>query len=93
MIGLTIPDNIVAQTDMTPSELLLEFAVFLYERQHVSLAQAARVAGLDRTAFQQALAARGVQLNFDIEDLQQELGTIEKVKDAYRKRHIAHLLG
>jgi len=90
MVGLTIPDNIVAQTDMTPSELLLEFAVFLYERQHVTLAQAARLAGLDRITFQQALATRGVPLSLDIEDLQQELETIEKVKDAYRKRHIAH---
>jgi len=90
MIGLTIPDSIVAQTDMSPSELLLEFAVFLYERRHVTLAQAARLAGLDRIAFQQALVEHGVRLNFDIEDLEQELGTIEKVKDAYRKRHIAH---
>lgn len=90
MVGLTIPDNIVAQTDMTPSQLLLEFAVFLYERQHISLAQAARLAGLDRITFQQALADHGVRLNFDIEDLQQEMETIEKAKDAYRKRHIAH---
>lgn len=89
-MGLTIPDSVIAQTEMTPAELLLEFAVFLYQRKRLTLAQAARLTGLDRISFQQALAERNIPLNLDIEDVQQELDVIEKVKDDYRQRHISH---
>lgn len=89
-MGLIIPDNVIEQSNMTPDELMLEFAVFLYQRERLSLAQAARLAGLDRTVFQQALKERHIPLNFSIEDLQQELGIIEKVKDDYRQRHLSH---
>lgn len=89
-MGLIIPDNIIEQSDMTPDELLLEFAVFLYQRERLSLAQAARLAGLDRIVFQQALTERHISLNFGIEDLQQELDIIEKVKDDYRQRHLSN---
>ena len=89
-MGLTIPDNIIAQTDMTPAELMLEFAIFLYQRERLSLAQAARLAGLSRIQFQQNLAERKIPLNFGIEDLQQELDIIEKVKNDYRQRHLSH---
>ena len=89
-MGLTIPDSIIAQTDMTPAELMLEFAVFLYQRQRLTLAQAARLASLDRIAFQQALAERKIPLNFGTEDLQQELDIIERVKNDYRQRHLSH---
>ncbi|MCB9331943.1 MAG: UPF0175 family protein [Lewinellaceae bacterium] len=88
-MGLTIPDNIIAQTNMTPAELLLEFAVFLYQQERLTLAQASRLAGISRIAFQKALAERDIPLNFGIEDLQQELDVIEKVKDDYRQRHLS----
>ena len=87
-MGLMIPEEVVEQTNMTSSELLLEFAVFLYQREKLTLAQAARLAGLSRIEFQQALAARKIPLNFGVEDLKQELETIEQVKNDYRKRHL-----
>lgn len=87
-MGLTIPDNIITQSNMTPSELMLEFAVFLYQRERLSLAQAARLAGLGRIEFQQALTGRNIPLNFGIDDLQQELNTVEEAKNDYRQRHL-----
>lgn len=87
---LLIPDHIIAQTHMTHSEVLLEFAVFLYHQERVTLAQAAHLAGLERTEFQKVLAARQIPIHFNMEDLKQELNTIEQVKNAYRKRHLSH---
>jgi predicted HTH domain antitoxin len=88
MLGLMIPDHIIEQSNMTPSELLLEFAVFLYQREKLTLAQAARLSKLSRIDFQKALAARKIPLNFGVEDLKQELETIEQVKHDYRQRHL-----
>ena len=88
MLGLMIPDNIVKQSNMTPGELLLEFAIFLYQREKLTLAQAARLSKLSRISFQKALAARKIPIHFGVEDLKQELETIEQVKHDYRQRHL-----
>ena len=54
-MSLIIEDDIMAQIDMTPSELLLEIAVFLYQQEKLTLAQAARLSGIERIDFQLAL--------------------------------------
>ena len=54
-MSLIIEDDIMAQIDMTPSELLLEIAVFLYQQEELTLAQAARLSGIERIDFQLAL--------------------------------------
>ncbi len=88
-MGLLIPENIVKQTNMTAAELLLEFAVFLYQSERLTLAQSARLSNQSRISFQQIIAKRRIPIHFNHEDLKQELDTIESVKNAYRQRHLA----
>lgn len=89
-MGLTIPSEIVRQSNMTPDELMLEFGIFLYLREKLTLAQAARISKLGRIEFQRELANRNIKILFDAQDLEQELTTIQAIKDDYRKRHLAH---
>ena len=62
---LEIPDAVLANSRWTPQELLLEFAVWLYAGDRMSLARAAEVAGLDRISFQKLLAGRDIPTVYD----------------------------
>jgi len=62
---------------MTPEQLRLEIAVYLYERKRLSMGQAKRLAGLGQIAFQQELAKRNVFINYEVEDFQKDLDNLD----------------
>jgi len=71
---LEIPDGVLENSRWTPQELLVEFAVWLYAGDGMSLARAAQVAGLDRISFQKLLAGRDIATAYDgPEDWRREL--------------------
>jgi predicted HTH domain antitoxin len=89
-MGLTIPAEVIEQSNMSPAELLLEFAIFLYIREKLTLAQAARLSKLNRIAFQKELAKRKFAINLSAEDLKQELSLLQEIKNDYHKRHLSN---
>jgi predicted HTH domain antitoxin len=76
---LNISDQVLQASGLTEDELTLEIAVALYQREILSLGKAADFAGLHRMAFQAALYERKVPINYDIEDLEDDLETLEKL--------------
>jgi predicted HTH domain antitoxin len=76
---LNISDQVLQASGLTEDELTLEIAVALYQREILSLGKAADFAGLHRMAFQAALYKRKVPINYDIEDLEDDLETLEKL--------------
>lgn len=56
-----------------PEDVKADFAVWLYERGRLTLAQAARLCDRTRLQFQKILRDRGVHLNYSKEDLQIDL--------------------
>jgi predicted HTH domain antitoxin len=79
MMTLNISDQVLQASGLTEEELTLEIAVALYQREILSLGKAADFAGLHRMAFQAALYERKVPINYDIEDLEDDLETLEKL--------------
>ena len=47
-MGVIISDDILEATHMTEDELKQEFAILLYQKEKLTLAQASRLSGLDR---------------------------------------------
>ena len=72
---LEIPDSAVQEIPMSPAEILLEVSIWLYQRKRLSLGQARKMANLSIVAFQQELVKRDLYLNYDMEDLQNDLRT------------------
>jgi predicted HTH domain antitoxin len=72
---IEIPDNL----GVTEEQARLDVAVGLYSSRTVSLAQAARLAGLGRVDFQRVLADRGIPLAYDSEDLAEDIATLERL--------------
>ncbi|HKK79927.1 MAG TPA: UPF0175 family protein [Phaeodactylibacter sp.] len=79
MMTLNISDQVLQASGLTEEELTLEIAVALYQREILSLGKAADFAGLHRMAFQATLYERKVPINYDIEDLEDDLATLSRV--------------
>ena len=73
---ITIPDNTLSEVKISASELLIDLAVYLYDKERLSLGQARKLAGLDILSFQKELAKRNVFLKYDIDDLNKDIQNI-----------------
>lgn len=70
---ITIPDEIIEQAQLSPAELRIDIAAYLYEHQRLTMGQARRLAGLDQIAFQRELAKRDIFVHFGLDDLEKDL--------------------
>ncbi len=58
---------------MTPQELAIEIAVYLYEKRRLTLGQAKRLADLDQISFQKELVRRNVYLHIEEKDVLRDI--------------------
>lgn len=75
---ITLPDD-PALAGMDESEILLDLACGAYAAGHVSRGVAARMAGLDRLAFDQLLVARRIP-SYDEERLTEDRATLRALR-------------
>ena len=80
MPAVPIPQKVVETARTSPEDFYREIAVFLYREQHVTLAQASRIAQLDRVAFQQLLASRGVDVHFTIDEYEHDIAVLKPLR-------------
>ncbi len=77
-MSIIIPDEIVQATHMSEAELKLEIGVLLFQKEKLTLAQAARLAGMNRLQFQHVLSSRDIAIHYDVEDIEEELNTLHE---------------
>ncbi|MCB0841483.1 MAG: UPF0175 family protein, partial [Bacteroidetes bacterium] len=65
MQDLVVPGNILQELRITPSELLIDLAVYLYDSGKLSIGQAKKLAGLTQISFQKELSKRNVLIKYD----------------------------
>jgi predicted HTH domain antitoxin len=70
---VTLPDDLLLSTRLTENELKAELALALFQRERLTLGQAATLAGLPQLDFQRLLASRGIPLHYGIEAMEQDL--------------------
>jgi predicted HTH domain antitoxin len=81
---ITLPDD-PALTAMGEAEILLDLACGAYAAGHVSRGVAARMAGLDRRAFDQTLCARHIP-SYDEERWAQDLESIRALRSLWQEQ-------
>jgi predicted HTH domain antitoxin len=79
-MSVTIPDEFLRAAKMSEAELRQELAVLLFERERLTLAQAARLAEMDRIRFQHLLSSREIGPHYDVADFEQDLATLEELR-------------
>jgi predicted HTH domain antitoxin len=75
-MALVIPDEIIQATRMTEQEVAQALAITLFQREKLTLGQAARLAGITQFEFQQLLASHGISLHYDVADFEQDVATL-----------------
>ena len=70
---VTLPDDLLQSTKLTEAELKAELALALFQRERLTLGQAAILAGLPQLDFQRLLASRRIPLHYGIEAMEQDL--------------------
>ena len=75
----TLPDALVAATQLSEQELRIEFAAHLYSLGKLSLGKAAEVASIGYAAFLRELGERDIPINYDAEELEQDIATLKRL--------------
>jgi predicted HTH domain antitoxin len=73
---IEIADNIMGKTKLSVGDLKLRIALILFAEEQVTLAQAAKIAGLHQMQFQKELAKRQMPIHYDETDFERDLLTI-----------------
>ncbi|MEL7221891.1 MAG: UPF0175 family protein [Bacteroidota bacterium] len=78
MMDLIIPGEILEKTQLNHDDFLIELAVYLYDKEVLSIGKAKTLAKLDLISFQKKLADRNVEIKYDYDDY---LTDMESLKD------------
>ena len=79
-MSVTIPDGVLESVRMSEPELLQEIAVLLFQREKLTLAQASRLAQMDRLRFQHLLASREIPVHYDVAEFEEDLKTVQELQ-------------
>lgn len=74
---LTLPDEALLQSGMTEAEFRLQIASTLYQNDLVTLRVASAMAEVTEVAFCQYLKSNGIPTYYDLDDLEEDLRTID----------------
>jgi len=80
MQDLIIEGKILEELKVSPSELRIDLAVYLYDKERLSMGQAKKLAGLTQIEFQKEMVKRNVYIKYDIEELEKDLETLKDMK-------------
>lgn len=78
-ISIEVPRDVIHATRMTPQELRRELAVYLFQQKRLSFGKAREMAGMTVWTFQQLLGSREISIHYDIEDYEEDLGTLKEL--------------
>lgn len=76
---LTFPDDLLDTTRMSEQEIMQELALALFAREKLTLAQASRLAQLNRYRFQHLLASRNIPIHYDIAEFEEDMETLNRL--------------
>ncbi len=68
-----IPDTYLEEAHLTATQVKLELAILLFQQERLTMAQAARLAGLHRMQMQRELARRKIPIHYGIEELKADM--------------------
>jgi len=77
MRTLAIPEDILQATKMSEDELIQEIAVMLFQKEKLTLEQAAHLARMSQLQFQHLLASRQIPVHYDIVEFEDDLRTLK----------------
>lgn len=78
-MSVIIPDDILTAAKMSEAELKLEIAILLFKEKKLSTGKARQLAEMNLLEFRGELAKRGICVNYDVEDFQEDLKNLREL--------------
>ncbi len=78
-MSVTIPDDILQAANLTEKELRQELALALFAQEKLTLAQASRLAGMNRLEFQTLLAGQHIPIHYGVTEFEEDLKTLREL--------------
>lgn len=78
-MNITIPNDILEASGLTEAQLKLEIALMLYQQNKISSGKVRAWLDLSVLEFQNELAKRNLYLNYDIEDLEEDIKNLRSL--------------
>lgn len=72
-----VPDEILQSARMSEQEMAQVLALVLFEKEKLTLGQAARLAGMTHLQFQHLLSAHKIPVHYDVPDFEQDIATLK----------------
>lgn len=74
-----IADDLLVTSNVTPLEIRLGIALWLFQEKNVALGKCAEIAGLHKIQFQKELAKRRIPVHYTEEDLQRDAQAVRRL--------------
>lgn len=79
-MSITISDDILQASQLTPSEFRQEIALYMFQTGRLTLGYASQLAEMHPNAFRQLLKQRQIPLySYDVEDFELDLKNLRKL--------------
>jgi len=79
-MSLTISDEFLEASELTPTQFLQEIALHLFQSGRLTLGYEAKMAQMDIEAFQDLLKARNIPLyEYDVDDFEVDLQNLQEL--------------
>lgn len=76
----TVPDPILQQAGISPSDILLKLAILLFQEERISLGQASKLANLHLVEFQKELARRNIPVHYGRDEYMNDIQMVKNLK-------------
>jgi predicted HTH domain antitoxin len=76
---IELPEYLLQSARTTPEELKVEIAIQLYQQRRLSIGHARELADMSLWEFRQLLASRRIAPQYDVEDLNEDMETWNKL--------------
>jgi predicted HTH domain antitoxin len=78
-MNIVISDDLVNSSQISETEFKQEIAIMLYNKGKITLKKAADFVRMDIISFQHLLASQGIDLNYDVNDFEEDIKTLKKL--------------
>lgn len=82
---LVVPKEVLDKAHLSAEELAIEIAAHLYATKRLTMGGARRLANIDLISFQGELAKRNIYIHYDVEDLRQDVDTLNRLRKKFGK--------
>lgn len=72
-MSIVISEEIVKASGLSEQELIIELVLLLFQQEKISLGKAAELLNISQVRFQQILSDRGINIHYDVEELQEDI--------------------